>query len=667
MSQSKDRTRTLTTKQLIIEGQPTDLDYNAEIIIDNSQFYIRNLKTKENLVLVNDISCSSIQSDSVSTTTLYVSGDTTLGNNLTVSGNTTLGNEPVDTVQITGSLSLSGGINYIYGNVQVTGTLSATDLDLVFNPVSYDVSSGITTGGTVVSSSNTTIDISGGTGQIISQSIVNGKISTIVTPVSWSAISNQTLPLSASSLFSYVYIDENGTLQQQATSFTDEQYKTKIPLATICHIDNTNINLVTNVQKTAYSDSSRLLNLYSTLGPVKKDGLQISAYSTDLRLQRNSGQVLKIGSNYTGSQFQPDIIDLSAASPALVCRVYASASSYVFDTNAGSFYTNFDPTKYNPNIGTNITSSINNNQWAVQRLFTFPNNPQDIICYYGPRIYNSKTEALNNITLETFSESTITRENAVFLGYVVHRGGAADLSNIDDAVFIEGGIIRNLAAGGASAPTTINLDDIANVSASAPANGDIISYNSSTLLWESTSNLSLSGTLQVTGSSYFKENIIMDSGKGISFAASSNLAGMTSEVLDDYEEGTFSPTIIWDGVTGTTLSGSYVKVGRIVHFEIASFSVPATTSSAAGSIRISGLPFAVDNFSYSYQAFFPSLYVNTNITGSRIPIYSAAGTDEVIWSYGYNTTGGGQQTALWSFTSGSTYLVRQTGTYATTA
>jgi hypothetical protein len=663
VSEAKNRTRTLTTKQLIIEGQPTDPDYNAEIIIDNSQFYIRNLKTKENLILVNDVSCSSIQSDSVSTTTLFVSGDTTLENDLTVSGNTTLGNESVDTVQITGSLSISGGTNYIYGNVQVTGTLSATDLDLVFNPVSYDVSSGITTGGTVVSSSTTTIDISGGTGQIISQSIVNGKISTIVTPVSWSAISNQPLPLSASSLFSYVYIDENGTLQQQATSFTDDQYKTKIPLATVCHIDNANINLVTNVQKTAYSDSSRLLNLYNTLGPVKKDGLQIDAYSTDLRLERQSGQVLKIGSNYTGSQFQPDIIDLPAASPALVCRVYASASSHVFDTNAGNFYTNFDPTKYNPNIGTNITSSLNNNQWAVQRLFTFPNNPQDIICYYGPRLYNSKAEALNNITLETFSEATITRENAVFLGYVVHRGGAADLSDIDDAVFVESGIIRNLAAGGASAPTAININDIANVSASSPANNDILSYNSSTLFWESTSNLSLSGTLQVTGSSYFKENIIMDSGKGISFAASSNLAGMTSEVLDDYEEGNWTGTISWNGVDSGTISGKYIKIGQLVYYTADGLAGPSPAANTGGSITLKGLPFAVNPQSSRSDVPVPSYGPATRtgyvLAGSQVT------TDENHVTYARPYNGGNFTTLAYNYISGSNYGFVFSGCYRT--
>jgi hypothetical protein len=61
--------------------------------------------------------------------------------------------------------------------------------------------------------------------------------------------------------------------------------------------------------------------------------------------------------------------------------------------------------------------------------------------------------------------------------------------------------------------------------------------------------------------------VIGTSGKGIDFSADGNAAGATSEVLDDYEEGTWTP-MQGGGVTvvGTfTSSGSYVKVGNVVH------------------------------------------------------------------------------------------------------
>jgi hypothetical protein len=54
---------------------------------------------------------------------------------------------------------------------------------------------------------------------------------------------------------------------------------------------------------------------------------------------------------------------------------------------------------------------------------------------------------------------------------------------------------------------------------------------------------------------------------GIDFADYSDNAGMASELLDDYEEGTWSPTTT--AVTNIlAISAGYVKVGRTVDLHI---------------------------------------------------------------------------------------------------
>ena len=53
-------------------------------------------------------------------------------------------------------------------------------------------------------------------------------------------------------------------------------------------------------------------------------------------------------------------------------------------------------------------------------------------------------------------------------------------------------------------------------------------------------------------------------GKGIDFSVNSNPAGMTSELLDDYEEGTWSPTINASGYGSATRTGYYRKIGSLV-------------------------------------------------------------------------------------------------------
>ena len=69
---------------------------------------------------------------------------------------------------------------------------------------------------------------------------------------------------------------------------------------------------------------------------------------------------------------------------------------------------------------------------------------------------------------------------------------------------------------------------------------------------------------------------------------------MTSEVLDDYEEGSWTPTITYGGTSATLNGGStyayYTKIGNVVtiHFRI----VQTARNTTSGSIRMYGLPFA---------------------------------------------------------------------------
>jgi hypothetical protein len=86
--------------------------------------------------------------------------------------------------------------------------------------------------------------------------------------------------------------------------------------------------------------------------------------------------------------------------------------------------------------------------------------------------------------------------------------------------------------------------------------------------------------------------VIGTSGKGIDFSSTPGTG--TSKLLDDYEEGIFSPTIS-SGITGVgyqTQNGSYTKVGRLVTFSLR-LELNAGTAEA-DIVRIGGLPFASD-------------------------------------------------------------------------
>ena len=88
--------------------------------------------------------------------------------------------------------------------------------------------------------------------------------------------------------------------------------------------------------------------------------------------------------------------------------------------------------------------------------------------------------------------------------------------------------------------------------------------------------------------------VIGTSGKGIDFSADGQAAGMTSELLDDYEEGTWTPTYTGSTTNPTVTyelqTGLYTKVGRMVTCTCR-LSTSGITGAGSGNLSISGLPF----------------------------------------------------------------------------
>ena len=105
------------------------------------------------------------------------------------------------------------------------------------------------------------------------------------------------------------------------------------------------------------------------------------------------------------------------------------------------------------------------------------------------------------------------------------------------------------------------------------------------------------GALTVTGTASVSDNIIIStSGKGIDFSATASGSGtMTSELLNDYEEGTWTPLIRFGGSASGRVQdiseGRYTKVGRVVHVQC--YVRLTAKGTSTGPATIVGLPFTV--------------------------------------------------------------------------
>jgi hypothetical protein len=110
-------------------------------------------------------------------------------------------------------------------------------------------------------------------------------------------------------------------------------------------------------------------------------------------------------------------------------------------------------------------------------------------------------------------------------------------------------------------------------------------------------------------------------GGGIDFSETAGTG--TSEILDDYEEGNWTPTIFGSSTAGTyelsaNTSCTYVKIGELVTIIARIYTDSAITAGGTGNIRISGLPFSMSGSIYGSP--FCGVTSGIAFTGSYISI-----------------------------------------------
>ena len=161
-----------------------------------------------------------------------------------------------------------------------------------------------------------------------------------------------------------------------------------------------------------------------------------------------------------------------------------------------------------------------------------------------------------------------------------------------------------------------------------------------TIDFEMVSNFAGNGFRFLTGSPTLVERARFTA-NGLTF----NGDTLAANALDDYEEGTFTPTIIGSITAGTATygggqAGSYTKIGRMVYFNIY---LGYSGGTGTGDLRIAGLPFTIA--SADIPSFSIGTFLNVTVTASNVPITSGVGNSNQV-RFDQIPTGGGTQTAV---------------------
>lgn len=139
----------------------------------------------------------------------------------------------------------------------------------------------------------------------------------------------------------------------------------------------------------------------------------------------------------------------------------------------------------------------------------------------------------------------------------------------------------------------------------------------------SVANLTAGRAISATQLTLSTGNLIVASGQGIDFSATPGTG--TSELLDDYEEGEWTPVFLDFGTPTYTLQeGKYVKVGGVV---VATCRIVSGSSTVSGILKIGGLPFASSGASSAtldcFQGIKPS-HGRLSATGTSVSMKDAA-------------------------------------------
>ena len=163
------------------------------------------------------------------------------------------------------------------------------------------------------------------------------------------------------------------------------------------------------------------------------------------------------------------------------------------------------------------------------------------------------------------------------------------------------------------------------------------------------------GNIKLTG------NVVIANGQGIDFSATPGTG--TSELLADYEEGTWTP-VVRDGSSGTAATasstiGRYTKIGRMVQFQIQIENIDTSGLTAGNTIFVTGFPFTVAD-TYTVAPVFPDSIAST--AGNLLALLYQGATVCALYN-GITTGASGAPVSQITSGAGDLYI---TGVYQTT-
>ena len=256
-------------------------------------------------------------------------------------------------------------------------------------------------------------------------------------------------------------------------------------------------------------------------------------------------------------------------------------------------------------------------------------------------------------TVEVISNSTFEVNSQTFTGGLTVNNDAATVLTVDRATS-DGTLVDFKKDGVSRGQIKMHGDRL--VVGSGDASLKFDNGTNDILPWNIGTDAAQDNTVDLGSSTARFNELFLGGGVYLGGTGAANL-------LDDYEEGTFTPSWGGSATAGTvsgTFNGTYTKIGRVVYCTITLSACNLT--GASGALQLTGLPFsaASGNLKSGGTAYLEGVtpsFSYTPQTGSHVQVYVAGSSTTAQFRVGLSAQWDNYLNAASTFTSGggSTY------------
>lgn len=282
------------------------------------------------------------------------------------------------------------------------------------------------------------VDILPFTGYIVDNT-AGTPVAPVITPVDYPG---GTVVLSGASLtrpVTFLLMDAAGTVTQQGTNPTPDQYRTSIVLGGLFYNPGTGQIIEAQTLPTILPQpANQLVDLMNSLGPFSVSGNRFSPNGTNLMLNKASGDLFARAFNYVDPLGVYGDNPHRKTSPSMT-PVSFRRITQVTTPVPPPLVTTVDPANYD--LGGVITPvGGGTGSSTIQRIWLFASDDVStrVAVQYGQTVYGSLAAAVDAVGSGSFVPAPIAAL-ATLSGYLCLTRAATDLTNLTQAVFVHAG------------------------------------------------------------------------------------------------------------------------------------------------------------------------------------------------------------------------------------